>query len=255
MVGVPCPTRGHGALSTNAPIPGTGAERLLDYLLDGATDGSLGDELHAWLSRSPRFREFAGAHRDKIRKKLRSARDGEALRDVRAELRAAELLLGDRRMDLAFEAFGSTKGGPDFTVTFRGERPFNCEVTRLRRAPAQVTDGGPLLAKLRQLPPSMPNLLVIAIDATSAAALDIETAVLGIRRRADDKDEPFFERRGFAGTRDFYARFLRLSGTVAWCEGAKAGDARASLWANPSARIPLPDRAARACLACLRDAG
>lgn len=237
-----------------APERGSSSDRLLEYLLDGVTDSPLGDELHTWLAGSPRFRAFTEAHRDKVRKKLRSAQDDDALRDVRAELRAAHLLLVDRRMELAFEAYGSTKGGPDFTVRFRGERPFNCEVTRLRRAPSELTDGGPLLAKLRQLPPSMPNLLVIAIDATTAAALDIDSAVLGLRRRADAKDEPFFERRGFSGTRDFYARFLRLSGVVVWCERA-VGDTRASLWANRSARIMLPGRAGRACLACLREAG
>lgn len=237
-----------------APERGTSADRMVEYLLDGVTDAPLAEELHAWLAGSPRFRAFTEAHRDKVRKKLRSAQDHDALRDVRTELRAAHLLLADRRMELAFEAYGSTKGGPDFTVRFRGARPFNCEVTRLRRAPSEVTDGGPLLAKLRQLPPSMPNLLVIAIDGTTAADLDIHSAVLGLRRRADAKDEPFFERRGFSGTRDFYVRFLRLSGVVVWCEGA-LGDARASLWANPSARIALADRAARACLACLREAG
>lgn len=230
------------------------AQRLVAYILDGTVEGPVADELYTWSAGSPRFRAFTETHRDKMRKKIRSAQGGEALRDVRAELRAAQLLLADRRMELAFEAYGSTRGGPDFTVRFRGERPFNCEVTRLRRAPAEVTDGGPLLAKLRQLPPSMPNLLVIAIDGTSAAALDVDAATQGLRRRADAEDESFFVRRGFSGRRDFYARFLRLSGVVVWCEGA-VGESRAYAWANPSARIALPDRAVRACLACLRGAG
>ena len=65
-----------------------------------------------WLAGSPRFRAFAEAHRDKIRKKIRGAADPEALRDVRAELATARLLLADRRIELAFEAYGSGKTGP-----------------------------------------------------------------------------------------------------------------------------------------------
>ena len=102
-------------------------------------------ELLEWLAGSPRFRAFAETHRDKIRKKFRGATDAESLRDVRAELQTARLLLADRRIELAYEAYGSGKGGPDFTVTFRGARSFNLEVTqaapsagrgRPRRSPA-----------------------------------------------------------------------------------------------------------------------
>lgn len=232
----------------------TAVDRLADYLMGGTDNHPLAHELCAWLTESARFRLFADAHRDKIRKKLRGAADSETLRDVRAELRVAHLLLAERRIELGFEAFGSTRGGPDFTVRFRGERPFNLEVTRLRRPPAEVHDGGPLLAKLRQLPPSMPNALVIRIDGVSAGDLDIETAVLGLRRRADAKDEAFFRRQRLDGTQEFYARFLRLGAVIVWCEGAP-GDARASIWTNRSARILLPDRAVRSCLACLQQAG
>ena len=75
-----------------------------------------------------------------------------------------------------------------------------------------------------------------------------------MRSRAEAKDEPFFARRGFDGTRGSFDRFLRLGGVVAWSE-AGSDDARAALWSNGSARIALPDQAARAILACLRAAG
>jgi hypothetical protein len=211
----------------------------------------MANELAGWLAGSARFRAFADAHRDKIRKKLRGAADAEARRDVRAELRAAHLLLSDRRIELAFEAYGSGKAGPDFTVTFRGERSFNLEVTRLRRAPDAAGSGGQLLAKLRQLPPSVPNVVVVAIEGDSAEALDVAGATSALRARADAKDEAFFINRGFEGTRGFYERYLRLGAVLVWCEGA-AGDARVAVWANRSARIPLPERAARACLLSLR---
>lgn len=208
-------------------------------------------EFVRWLTDSARFRAFAEAHRDKIRKKLRGAADAEALRDVRAELQIARLLLADRRFEVAFEAYGSGKKGPDLTVTFRGGRSFNLEVTRLRRLPDANGVGASLLAKLRQLPPSAPNAVLFAIDGDTADVLDIAAATRVLRARADAKEETFFVSRGFDGSRDFYEWFLRLSTVFVWCEGA-SGEAQASLWTNRSARIALPEPAARACLRCLR---
>ena len=237
-----------GAARTGAVV-----ERLVGHLFDGAATDSLADEVAAWLAGSPRFRRFAEAHRDKIRKKLRgAAADPEGRRDVRAELRAACLLLGDRRIDLAFEAYGSARGGPDFTVTFRGERPFNVEVTRTRRPPDPTTYSRLLLAKLRQLPPSVPNAILVAVEGDRASeTADVEAAVQALRARADAKDEAFFIARGHPGSRAFYDRFLRLGVIFTWSDAA-SGDERAALWTNPSARSALPGRAARACLLCLR---
>jgi hypothetical protein len=208
-------------------------------------------ELVAWLAGSARFRAFAEVHRDKIRKKLRVAADPEALKDVRAELQAARLLLADRRFELAFEAYGSGKGGPDFTITYRGTTTFNLEVTRLQRVPDATRFGESLLAKLHQLPPSLPNVLVVAIGGNSAEALDVAATTHGLRASADAKDEAFFARRGFEGPREFYERYLRLAAVIVWCEGA-TGDARAAMWRNASARISLPARASRACVEGLR---
>jgi hypothetical protein len=236
-----------------ATAPSTAVERLAHDLFDRLPGEPMAEEVAGWLAGSARFRAFAEAHRDKVRKKLRGAPDAESRRDVRAELRAAHLLLADRRIELAFEAYGSGKVGPDFTVTLRGEPSFNMEVTRLRRAPDAAGSGGQLLAKLRQLPPSIPNVVVVAIEGDSADALDIAAATRALRAQADAKDEAFFIGRGFEGTRGFYERYLRLGAVLVWCEGA-AGDARAALWTNRSARIALPERAARACLLGLRAA-
>ncbi len=159
------------------------------------------------------------------------------------------------RFELAFEAYGSGRGGPDFTVTYRGTATFNLEVTRLRRSPSAtaLAYGGPLLPKLRQLPPSVPNAVLVAISGDEADAFDVAAATAALRARADAKDETFFTRRGFEGTRGFYERYLRLGAVFVWCEDA-AGDARADQWTNRSARIVLPDRAVRACLRSLRNA-
>lgn len=143
------------------------------FLFDGdpgadadAPSDPLATELAAWLTAAPSFRTFAEAHREKIRKKLRGAVDPEARRDVQAELRTAHLLLAERRIELAFEAYGSGKPGPDFTVSFRGERSFNLE--GMRRNPDVASYGWALLAKLRQLPPSVPNAVLLAIDGEHA---------------------------------------------------------------------------------------
>lgn len=233
-----------------AMAPGA-VERLAHHLFDGITTEPLADEVAGWLAGSNRFRAFVEANRDKIRKKLRGAADMEARRDVRAELRVAHLLLADRRIELVFEAYGSTKRGPDFSVTFRGERSFNLEVTRPRRSPGAAGFGGPLLAKIRQLPPSVPNAVLLAVENGEAKALDVAAAARSLRDRADARDETYFATRGFKGTHEFYERYLRLGGVLVWSEGA-VGDARAATWDNRSARIALPERAVRACVLCLR---
>jgi hypothetical protein len=242
-----CAPRKPGRTLTTSPT----IEELSRHLADRGPEDAVTQELTGWLTASPRFRAFAEMYRDKIRKKLRYATDAEGLRDVRAELGTARLLLMDRRVEVAFEAYGSGKTGPDFTVTFRGTQTFNLEVTRLRRVPDAGGAAAALLAKLRQLPPSTPNAVLFAIDGEAADALEVGEATRLLRSRADAKDEAFFAARGFDGTRGFYDRYLRLGAVFAWCESA-TGDARATLWTNRSARIALPQAAARACLGCLR---
>ena len=218
----------------------TAVQRLADELVPDR--GPLHDEIAGWLRSSRRFRAFAEAHREKIRKKLRSATDADARLDVRAELRVANLLLADRRIGLAFEAYGATRGGPDFTLTFRDAPSLNLEVTRPRGASLI----GPLLTKLHQLPPSRPNAVIFALDGNPGAD-EVAATVRDLRARADAKDEAYFVARGFEGSKAFYQRYLRLGGIIAWRDGAGA-----DLWINGSARILLPDPATRAVVACLR---
>jgi hypothetical protein len=225
--------------------------QLRDYLLDGPPADTQGGELSDWLVSSRRFRAFARDHRDKIRKKLRSATEAEARRDVCTELHVARLLLADSRIDLAFEARGVLKGGPDFVVSFRGERDVNLEVTRLHGGAAGANPGGPLLAKLRQLPPSAPNVLLIAMESQSPDTLDAAAAARSLKMRAESGDEAFFMSRGFGGTREFHQRFLRLGCVITWDEAAAQGTGVAT-WTNTSARIPVPERVLRACADCLR---
>ena len=78
----------------------------------------------------------------------------------------------------------------------------------------------------------------------------MESATRAMRQRADAKDDAFFTSRGLDGSRGFHARYL-LGCVIAWAD-AGVGDSRAQLWTNRSARIAVPDRAARAVMACLR---
>ena len=228
----------------------TTIQRLARELSDGQSD-ELALDLERWMVASRRFRTFVEAHRQKIRKKLRTAADADSRRDVWAELRAAQLLLADRRIGLAFEAYAATIGGPDFTVCLGGSKPFNLEVTRVRGGTGETWIGGPILAKLRQLPPGISNALLVAVDGDDAGAFDVAGDIRGLRARADAKDEAFFTARGFAGSRGFYERFLRLGAVIVWCDGARDVE-RAAGWRNPSARIPFPEAAVRACLAAIR---
>ena len=104
---------------------------------------------------------------------------------------------------------------------------------------------------MRQLPPSVANLLVIAIDGDRTDTLDAGSAVRALRARADARDDAFFAARGLSGARAFHERVQRLGAIITWAEGA-TGDARGALWANANARIPLPERSAAASLACFR---
>jgi hypothetical protein len=225
-------------------------ERLARDLFDAIPTDPLAEEVAEWLAGSRRFRAFAEAHRDKIRKKLRGATDSGARRDVRLELLTAHRLLADRRIMLGFETYGSGRVGPDFTVAYRGTASFNLEVTRLRGAPTEAAFIGSVLVKLRQLPPSMANALLIAIEGTSALDLDVGSATRELRARADRHEEPFFVGRRFDSTRDFHRRFMRLGAVIVACDGAP-GDARASLWVNREARIAVPERALRAAVAAI----
>jgi hypothetical protein len=232
-------------------LPSPSVQRLLDALLGATPGAALRPDLARWVTASARTGAFLETNQPKVRRKLRAAADTETLRDLRVELLVAHALLGERRIDVAWEAFGSHRLGPDFTVTLAGLPPFTLEVTRLRRPAADVEPGTPWLGKLRQLPPSVANVLLVAIAGDDAAALDVASSVRAVRARADARDDALFAARGFGDARGFYERFLRLSAVVVLADAA-SGDRRAAMWPNPSARVRLPDRAARLVLARLR---
>ena len=207
-----------------------------------------GGETHAlrvacatWISSSRPFRAFLEENTTKIRKKARLAGDAESLRDLQLEMDAAYRLLADRRVTLVYERYLAEKArGPDFTVTFKGHLVFNVEVRRLRGQATAAKLGEGICAKLRQMPPSAVNVLLVGVDADPGGDLDAVTPIKYLIQRAEARHDEFFTQRGFHDARDFLRAFQRLSGLLLRADWYDAPASSAALWLNPRARHPLP---------------
>jgi hypothetical protein len=224
-------------------------DELCAYLF-GADRSALAADVRTWLVESSRFRAFAEAYRDKIRKKARGLRDDEGRRDLSFELAVALRLLEERRFAVEYEPYGVGNRAPDFRATFRSRLRFNVEVRRLRQSgtPDAPADPGRLVRavcdKLGQLPPAMINVLVLGGDGLASTAATVAPVMVGLQERAARNEELFFQQRGFTGTRDFLRHYQRLS--CALLLGGEPVVLHRSLWRNPLARHPLPPDLARA---------
>lgn len=207
--------------------------------LFGVEMSPLAESCAGWMETSPRFAAFMEANRGKIRKKVRLASVGEAgwLGDLRAELEVAALLLRHPSLALEYELYAAGKmRGPDFTVTLKGHTRCNVEVKRLRAAPGTL-EGRVACAvceKLRQMPPSIPNLLWISVEDAPTIALDLPVVMKTLLQRVEARDEALLARHRFADRADFFAGWLRLSGVLV------RADRAALLWLNSQAKHPLP---------------
>lgn len=220
-------------------------EALLDELFAGSRP-PLYAEMAAWLRSARRMRVFVEQHRSKIRARIKSA-DVEGLLDLRAELQAAALLIGEPRFDLAYEGYVAARTrGPDFTVTFRTHTRFHVEVRRLRRVEADALAPEARVAKLQavlcdkvgQLPAGALNFLWLAAEAGEAPDAVAQVA-LQLQQLAAHKQEALFVRYGFSGGAGFLRHFARLSGILLLQPQG------ASLWLSPQARHkPTPALAA-----------
>jgi hypothetical protein len=216
---------------------------LIAYVLDGAPQllsGGLLGWLDASLDASARFTAFVETYRDKIRKKIRLAREPESLLDLRSELGVAAALLRDRRLAVAYEPYASAKRrGPDFAVTYRVNTTFNLEVARMRadgqgRPSLEERFLRLLLYKLGQMQPGMPNLLVVHAREGLARSLDLATLMQEIKTRVEGKEPSFYEQSRYPNPAAFYKAFLRLSAILLW-----AAPPRGQAWVNKQARPAL----------------
>ena len=216
---------------------------LIAYVFEGQPH-LLSDELFKWMEDSARFTAFVETYRDKIRKKVRLAREAETALDLRGELEVAYHLLSDRRLDAAYEPYASAKGrGPDFAVTYRANLVFNIEVARMRTEESQSPRKEErflrlLLYKLGQMQPGKPNLLVIHTRQELARSLDLNKLMQEIKTRVEKKDPAFYELSRYLNPAAFYKDFLHLSGILLWA-------ADAQLWVNKQARPALAENVLR----------
>jgi hypothetical protein len=221
-------------------------DELLTYLFDGQSHLLTGP-MGIWFASSRRFTAFVNTNHTKIRKKLRTARDPESLRDLQLELETAYLLLREPSLSVAYEPQHPREGrSPDFAVTFTTSVTFMVEVTRLRASQSETSPDTPLpgdrfsdmlCGKLGQLLPQRSNLLLVGSEAppptlpditpqcsASAGAMTRPCATIWVSRRLD-----------------FFHHYQRLSGLLVRGIPMQAGDP-VVLWVNPQAKVPLPAR-------------
>lgn len=212
---------------------------LLAYLFEGQTH-LLSSELTQWLEDSARFTAFVETYRDKIRKKLRLAREPETVLDLRGELVVAYALLNDRRLEVAYEPYASAKRrGPDFAVTYRANLVFNVEVARMRADESSRSEERflrLLLYKLGQMQAGMTNLLVIH----TRQGFALNKLMQEIKARVEKKDPAFYELSRYANPAAFYKDFLHLSGILLW-----AASPDMQLWINKQAKPALEEKVLR----------
>ena len=216
----------------------TKQDDLIDFLFEGQPH-LLSVELFQWMDASSRFTAFVEMYRDKIRKKIRVAREQESALDVRGELEVAFCLLRDRRLDVAYEPYANLqRRGPDFAVTYRTNLLFNIEVARMHMEEIDLQRKTEerilriLLSKLGQMQPGKANLLVIQTRKEIAQAVELNKLMQEIKTRAEGKERSFYEISRYANPAAFYKDFLHISGILLWT-------ADAQLWINKQARPGL----------------
>ena len=191
-----------------------------------------------WATENARFAAFLDTYQDKIGKKLRGIRDEAGFFDLLAELDIAYRLLVERSFALIYEPYLADKRrGPDFAVTFKTHMLCNIEARHLQLSSSEP---GPRLTaifadKLRQLPPSVPNVLALSGATGITAPQQIQDALQALAALTSQRDGDDINRgeRGFASARDLSRHLERLSAV------AILAPPPAFLWEHPRARHPL----------------
>jgi hypothetical protein len=211
-------------------------------------------DLRQWLMASRRFRTFAESYQSKIRAKLRTVGDEEALQDLLFELTIARWLLQEKRLQVAYEQQPvRTAPGPDFTVTFTTKTIFHVEVTRIRPpVPAECETASSLaldpqkvlhviLGKLTQIKPGAANLLLIGLPPDAVTGVTLDDLMKQMKQRITRNDVAFLARSRLRTSGDFFKQLHALSGILLYgIAPLTPGVATAPLlWLNKEARYPL----------------
>lgn len=219
--------------------------------------------LAAWGAASPRFALFAEAHRDKIRKKARGARDAESLNDLLLELAVARDLHRERHGALGYESqLPERTRVPDFALTLPNGALVVIEVTRIRQAGTVVArergmdtpeqPGGAvaldarltaaICGKLSQLVPNLPNILVVGLPLDLLRGLDLAAVMRGLLGRAERRELTPRERHPFRMATDFFRHYRNLSALLVRPWPPPAPARLAALWINRQATKSPPPR-------------
>lgn len=209
-----------------------------------------------WIGSSRRFRSFAQAYQTKIRAKVRSAGDDEALQDLLFELEVAHWLLQEKRFHLAYEQQGLRAApGPDFTVTFTTKASFHVEVTRIRSIAPEAGNAvstpeahagkllSVILGKLNQIKAGAANLLLIGLDPIPIAGSTIEEMMKQMKVRVENGDPTLLARSRLRTPGEFFKQYQALSGIFFYFFRPPAlatpGMTASLLWLNKEAKYPL----------------
>lgn len=227
-------------------------DELLRQLL-GDDPQTVAPTFRQWLSASRRFRTFAEQYQTKIRAKLRSAGDEEALQDLLFELEIARWLLQEKRFHLAYESQGLRTGpGPDFTVSFTTKTTFHVEVTRIR--PQANGDGVAveantskllyvIVGKLSQIKAGAANLLLIGLEPASVTTSEVGDLIKQMKLRMATSEPLLLTRSRLNTAGEFFKQYHALSGILLYFSTQPAVTASSTpaplLWLNKEAKYPL----------------
>jgi hypothetical protein len=233
----------------------TAIDELVPQLL-GDDPHSLTSAVRQWLVTSRRFRTFAESYQTKIRAKLRTAGDEDALHDLLFELTVARWLLQEKRLQLAYEQRPVRMApGPDFTVTFTTKTSFHVEVTRIRAvSPVEHDATSPshlypnkllqvILGKLMQVKTGATNLLLIGLAPEVATDVNLDGLMKQMKQRIEGNDATWLARSRLRTPDEFFKHYYALSSILLYVfvtPTAKIATPTAPLlWLNKDAKHPL----------------
>ncbi|HXF60365.1 MAG TPA: hypothetical protein VNK95_02035 [Caldilineaceae bacterium] len=92
--------------------------------------------------------------------------------------------------------------------------------------------------KIGQLAPGAANVLWMWVQSQGTQEIELEPLMLGLKRRAEQRDAALLARYGFRHPADFIHHYQRLS--LVLVQPLQAPDERPLVWSNNDARHPLP---------------